>query len=143
MAGSAGGGVQFAAKNLLEALMQQGMQVMQKNDNPVTIGTGFSLSEIKISNNEILYSAIDKPDYVIISSVEGYHRIRSDLEKLDETTTIIIETKTTADITDLNTQAKVQEFNTTVYSKSKRDTNIVLLAYLHTTNTRAKLRLLY
>ena len=111
--------------------MQQGMQVMQKNDNPVTIGTGFSLSEIKISNNEILYSAIDKPDYVIISSVEGYHRIRSDLEKLDETTTIIIETKTAADITDLNTQAKVQEFNTTVYSKSKRDTNIVLLAYLH------------
>jgi len=74
ISGSAGEGIQFAAKTLIEAALKQGANVMQKNDNPVTIGTGFSMSEVKISSDEILYSGITSPDYLLIGSLDGFNR---------------------------------------------------------------------
>ena len=82
VSGSAGEGVQFASKQFIVQAVEQGLNVVQKNDNPVTISTGFSLTEIKISSAEILYSAITVPDYLLISSADGLTRAANYLENI-------------------------------------------------------------
>lgn len=90
IAGSAGEGVQYAAKTFIQDAVANGLNVSQKNDNPVTISTGFSLAEIKISSKEILYSGITQPDYLLISSIDGMQRAAQYLERIIDS-----ETKTT------------------------------------------------
>ena len=62
-----------------------------KNDNPVTQGSGFSLSELCISSEEILYTGIDEPDAVIIASNEGLKEVQANgtLSRCTESTIVI------------------------------------------------------
>ncbi|MBI4528958.1 MAG: hypothetical protein HY695_34605 [Deltaproteobacteria bacterium] len=53
--GTSGERVQSSAKLLCQAAVMSGLQTTQKNDNPVTQGTGFSLSEVCLSPRPILY----------------------------------------------------------------------------------------
>jgi len=71
LAGSAGERVQSSAKKFCEAAMRCGLSATQKNDNPITQGSGFSLSEIVLSPSEIFYTGIDEPDVVIVVSHDG------------------------------------------------------------------------
>jgi pyruvate/2-oxoacid:ferredoxin oxidoreductase beta subunit len=71
LAGSAGEGVQSAASLLGHAAIRAGLHVTQKNDNPVTQGTGFSVSELILSPREILYTGIEAPDVVLVVSDDG------------------------------------------------------------------------
>jgi hypothetical protein len=56
LAGTAGEHVQTAATILARAALSCGLHVTQKNDNPVTQGTGFSVSEVIVSEEPILYT---------------------------------------------------------------------------------------
>jgi 2-oxoglutarate/2-oxoacid ferredoxin oxidoreductase subunit beta len=71
LAGTAGERVQTAASILARAALSCGLHVTQKNDNPVTQGTGFSSSEVIIDREPILYTGIGRPDAVIVVSVDG------------------------------------------------------------------------
>ena len=71
VAGSAGERVQSAAHRFCAAATRAGLWVTQKNDNPVTQGTGFSLAEVIVAPEEILYTGIDSPDAVIVVSHDG------------------------------------------------------------------------
>jgi 2-oxoglutarate ferredoxin oxidoreductase subunit beta len=71
MAGTAGERVQTAATLLGQAAMLCGLRVTQKNDYPVTQGTGFSVSEVILSQDEILFTGIDEPDAVLAVSGDG------------------------------------------------------------------------
>ena len=71
MAGTAGERVQTAATLLGQAAMLCGLRVTQKNDYPVTQGTGFSVSEVILSQDEILFTGIDEPDAVLVVSGDG------------------------------------------------------------------------
>lgn len=71
LAGSAGERVQTAARKLCEAAIASGLSCTQKNDNPVTQGSGFSLSEVVLSPREILYTGIESPAAVIAVSQDG------------------------------------------------------------------------
>jgi len=71
LAGSAGEGVQTAASVLASAAMRAGLQATQKNDNPVTQGTGFSVSEVILSPDEILFTGIEEPDALLVVSGDG------------------------------------------------------------------------
>jgi 2-oxoglutarate/2-oxoacid ferredoxin oxidoreductase subunit beta len=71
MAGTAGERVQTAAGLLGQAAMLCGLHVTQKNDYPVTQGTGFSVSEVILSPEEILYTGIEVPDAVLVLSADG------------------------------------------------------------------------
>jgi 2-oxoglutarate/2-oxoacid ferredoxin oxidoreductase subunit beta len=128
-AGSAGEGVQFCAKTFAESCLRQGYNIMQKNDNPVTIGTGFSLAEMKISNKEILYFEVDDPDYFLISSLDGLQRVKS-LFKPEAK--IIIDSSL---LNDLQNHTLYSSF--IVYSgdyrslSAKKDVNFMLLAELY------------
>lgn len=77
LAGSAGERVQSSAGKFCQAAAASGLYCTQKNDNPVTQGTGFSLSEICISPEEILYTGIEQPDAVIAVSEDGLKELKS------------------------------------------------------------------
>jgi len=74
--GSAGEGVQSAVSVLGQAAISAGLHVTQKNDNPVTQGTGFSVSEVILSPREILFTGIEAPDVVLVVSAEGASELR-------------------------------------------------------------------
>jgi pyruvate/2-oxoacid:ferredoxin oxidoreductase beta subunit len=71
VAGSAGERVQSAAALLAKAALAAGLYATQKNDNPVTQGTGFSLSEVCLSPAPIEYTGMEQPDVVIVVSADG------------------------------------------------------------------------
>jgi 2-oxoglutarate/2-oxoacid ferredoxin oxidoreductase subunit beta len=71
ISGSAGEGVQMAAGILCKASMLSGLSVTQKGSYPVTVGVGFSTTEINLSNNHIRFHGIDIPDIAIITSEDG------------------------------------------------------------------------
>jgi 2-oxoglutarate ferredoxin oxidoreductase subunit beta len=71
LAGAAGEHVQSASALLAQAAMRSGLHVSQKNDYPVTQGSGFSLTELILSPEEILYTGIEKPDVVLVVSADG------------------------------------------------------------------------
>jgi 2-oxoglutarate/2-oxoacid ferredoxin oxidoreductase subunit beta len=71
LAGTAGERVQSAAGLLATAAMRSRLCATQKNDNPVTQGTGFSVSELILSPDEVLFTGIEKPDALLIVSDDG------------------------------------------------------------------------
>jgi pyruvate/2-oxoacid:ferredoxin oxidoreductase beta subunit len=71
MSGSAGEGVQSAAEFLAKAAMTAGLHATKKGSYPVTVGVGFSASEVIISPEPILYTGSPVPDVLIITSVDG------------------------------------------------------------------------
>lgn len=71
ISGSAGEKVQSSAAMFCEASINCGLEVTQKNDNPVTQGSGFSLSEVIISPEEINFTGVAIADYVIAVSESG------------------------------------------------------------------------
>jgi 2-oxoglutarate ferredoxin oxidoreductase subunit beta len=91
VAGTAGERVQSAAGILAEAAVHCGLNITQKNDNPVTQGSGFSLSELCISPEPIRYTGVDHPDAVLIVSGDGLRELTMN-ETLDRITaeTIVV-----------------------------------------------------
>jgi pyruvate/2-oxoacid:ferredoxin oxidoreductase beta subunit len=75
IAGSAGERVQSSAALVCEAVVRSGGFATQKNDNPVTQGTGFSLSEFRLSPQAIGYTGIEEPDVLIVTSDEGWKEV--------------------------------------------------------------------
>jgi 2-oxoglutarate ferredoxin oxidoreductase subunit beta len=75
--GSAGEKVQSAAATFCEGAAMSGLYSSQKNDNPVTQGTGFSLAEVCVAPAEIDYTGIDSPDAVIVTSEAGARQLVS------------------------------------------------------------------
>jgi 2-oxoglutarate ferredoxin oxidoreductase subunit beta len=71
IAGSAGEKVQSAASMLCGAAALSGLHSTQKNDNPVTQGSGFSLAEVCLSPGRIDYTGIEEPDAVVVVSENG------------------------------------------------------------------------
>lgn len=139
IAGSAGEGVQFCAKSFTEAALSQGYNIMQKNDNPVTIGTGFSLSEIKISSDEISHFEVDQANYILISSLDGLKRVWN---LINEGTQIIIDSSLEAELKKHKKydQVKIHMHNFKSFSKSSKDINFALLALLYKLETKLELK---
>jgi len=77
IAGSAGERVISSSFLLAYSGIISGLFVTQKDDFPITVMTGYSVSEIIFSDEEILYTEIDRPDYMFILSMNGYERVKS------------------------------------------------------------------
>lgn len=71
LSGSAGEGVQLAAGIITKAALSCGLNATQKGSYPVTVGVGFSSSEINLSPDAINYHGMDIPDLVIVTSDDG------------------------------------------------------------------------
>jgi Pyruvate/2-oxoacid:ferredoxin oxidoreductase gamma subunit len=77
VAGTAGERVQSAAKLFCQAALAAGLYSTQKNDNPVTQGSGFSLSEICLSPKPIEYTGMESPDVVLVVSEDGWKELEA------------------------------------------------------------------
>jgi 2-oxoglutarate ferredoxin oxidoreductase subunit beta len=77
IAGSAGQKVQSSASIFAQGAMYSGLNATQKNDYPITVMTGHSLSEIILSPKRIDYTGIDAPDYLIVYSEDGLRKLRA------------------------------------------------------------------
>lgn len=93
IAGTAGEKVQLSSYLLMRAGILCGLHATQKNDNPVTQGSGFSLSEVVISSDDIFYTGIDVPDVVVIASAEGLKEVtvNGTLSRANKQTVIMME----------------------------------------------------
>jgi 2-oxoglutarate ferredoxin oxidoreductase subunit beta len=89
LGGSAGGGVQTAATILANAALACGLNVAKRGLYPVTVGVGFSVSEIKLSPKEIEYVGIRKIDAALIATPEGLEYLRPRLEKMEAGTILL------------------------------------------------------
>ena len=72
VAGTAGERVQSAATLVARTAVAEGLFATQKKDNPVTQGTGFSVSELIVSAEPIHYTGIPQPDAVVVASQVGW-----------------------------------------------------------------------
>ncbi|MGD1158044.1 MAG: thiamine pyrophosphate-dependent enzyme [Terriglobia bacterium] len=77
VAGTAGERVQSAAGLFCRAALAAGLYSTQKNDNPVTQGSGFSLSEICLSPSPIEYTGLESPDVVLVVSEDGWKELQA------------------------------------------------------------------
>ena len=91
LAGSAGQKIRSTATLFAQAAMFSGLDATQKDDYPITVMTGHSLSEVIISNERIDYTAIDAPDYFVLISEDGLKKTRARIEQLPDTCTLYAE----------------------------------------------------
>jgi 2-oxoglutarate ferredoxin oxidoreductase subunit beta len=93
VAGTAGERVQSAAGILAEAAVRCGLNITQKNDNPVTQGSGFSLSEICLSPTPIYYTGVDHPDAILVVSEDGLRELSANgtLAKITGETVLVFD----------------------------------------------------
>ena len=73
--------------------MLSGLWASQRNEYPVTVKSGYSVSEVILSPEEILYTGISKPDFMVVLFPEGLGKVRSRIEKLSARDTLYINAK--------------------------------------------------
>jgi 2-oxoglutarate ferredoxin oxidoreductase subunit beta len=91
IAGSAGQKIRSTATLFAQAAMFSGLNATQKDDYPITVMTGHSLSELIFSRENIDYTAIEAPDYLLAISEDGVKKVRDQLQGLPETCTVYAE----------------------------------------------------
>lgn len=84
LAGSAGGKVRSAARLAGLAALLSGLRATQRDDYPVTVKTGHSLSELILSPQPIDYTGIARPDALVLVSPEGLAKVRGLLAAMTE-----------------------------------------------------------
>jgi hypothetical protein len=69
------------------------LNITQKNDNPVTQGSGFSLSEVCLSPDPIYYTGVDHPDAVLVVSEDGLRELSMNgtLNRVTEETILVFD----------------------------------------------------
>ncbi|MFQ6016297.1 MAG: thiamine pyrophosphate-dependent enzyme [Anaerolineae bacterium] len=82
LAGAAGQKIRSTATTFGRGALLCGLWATQRDDYPVTIMSGHSVSEIIISPEEIHYTGIPQPDMVVVLSQEGLNMVRSQISKL-------------------------------------------------------------
>ena len=91
IAGSAGQKIRSAAGLLAQAGMFAGLEATQKDDYPITVMTGHSITEIILSPQRIDYTAIDSPDYFVVISEDGLASSRNRVARLAASATLYAE----------------------------------------------------
>lgn len=76
IAGSAGGGVQSAAKTLAQTGILAGLHTTMKGEYPITVGTGFSVAEVIMSKEPINYTGLEKPKVVLVVTDNGWLKVK-------------------------------------------------------------------
>jgi len=82
IAGRAGQKIRSAAGVLAQGAILSGLWATQRDDYPVTIMTGYSVSEVILSPEEIRYTGIARPDFLVVISEEGLNKIAPRLAEM-------------------------------------------------------------
>lgn len=90
IAGAAGKKINSAATMLCRGAVLSGLWATQRNDYPVTVKSGHSVSEVILSPKEIGYTGIMKPEIMLVLFKEGLTSVQSQLEAMNEGDTLFI-----------------------------------------------------
>jgi len=82
ISGAAGTKIASSAELLCKAAISSGLYANQRNDYMVTVKSGYSLSEIVLSKEEIPFQSIEKPNRLIITFQEGLTKLVKSLKTL-------------------------------------------------------------
>ncbi len=107
VAGSAGGKVRSAVKSVAVAGIRSGLWAAQRDDFPVTVKAGHSVSQLWLSPEEMPLRTITHPDVLLVISEDGYRKAGPYLEEMTAEDLVI----TIPDYADLDTEAKVVVFD--------------------------------
>ncbi|GAH93680.1 unnamed protein product, partial [marine sediment metagenome] len=80
--GSAGQRIVTAGEILCLAGLSAGLNATQKNDYPITVLRGHSISELVLSSEEIGFTGILNPDVIVALSQEGVERRKNFFDTL-------------------------------------------------------------
>ncbi|MGD9202145.1 MAG: thiamine pyrophosphate-dependent enzyme [Chitinispirillia bacterium] len=128
IAGSAGQKIKSTATLFAQASMFCGLNATQKDDYPITVMTGPSIAEIILSPQRIDYTAIESPDYLVVTSEDGLKRVRRKIENLSNRCFIITDNS----INLPKTKAKIIKIpiNKTAQNIHKLSITVLALAFL-------------
>jgi Pyruvate/2-oxoacid:ferredoxin oxidoreductase gamma subunit len=87
--GSAGQRIVTAGELLCVAGLTAGLQATLKNDYPITVLRGHSVSEVVLSDKEIGYTGIESPETVVALAQEGVDRKKSMFAKLSPSARVL------------------------------------------------------
>jgi pyruvate/2-oxoacid:ferredoxin oxidoreductase beta subunit/Pyruvate/2-oxoacid:ferredoxin oxidoreductase gamma subunit len=87
--GAAGQFINTVGEILSIGAMSSGLWGSQKNDYPITVLRGHSISEVVIDTKPITYTGIDKPAVIICVGQEGVDRRKKMFAEVDANTVII------------------------------------------------------
>ena len=130
IAGSAGQKIRSAATVFALAGIQAGLQATQKDDYPITIMTGHSVSEIILSPDPIEYTAIESPDYFLVISEDGLKKTAAWIRQLPFTCKLMVDEG--LDIPDTRAEVLKIPFTTTAREVGRLSIGIIALAALLT-----------
>jgi 2-oxoglutarate ferredoxin oxidoreductase subunit beta len=82
VAGGAGQKIQSTTSLFTQAALLAGLWVSQRSDYPVAVKSGYSVSEVILSPEEILFIGVSKPDLMVVLFPEGLNRVQSSITKL-------------------------------------------------------------
>ena len=126
MLGSAGQRIVTAGEILCYAGLIAGLRTTQKNDYPITVLRGHSVSEVILSPEEIDFTVVDKPAVIVAIGQEGVDRRKNAFDDLDGDTLII-----QADGVDVpSNNAKMQRMNFIEQGIKKQDWALASLSVL-------------
>ena len=66
------------------AAMRSGLWSAQRDDYPITVKSGHSVSEVIIAPAEIRYTGVERPDVLVVVSEDGVGKAGPYLERMDE-----------------------------------------------------------
>ncbi len=124
ISGSAGEGVQSTAEILAKAAIISGLHTTKKGSYPVTVGIGFSSSEVIVSPEIIQYTGLSSPDVLIVTSKDGIDFASPRIRKMKEGSVIYVDEtlqlpETQASIFTYNFREKVGAKNSCLYALYK------------------------
>ena len=90
IAGAAGQKVMSTAALLGTGAVLSGLNATRRDDYPVTVMTGHSVSEIILSPNEVYYTGIDRPNIFIALAKEGMKTTRRQFEAMSKEDTLYV-----------------------------------------------------
>ena len=90
IAGAAGKKINSAATMMCRGAVLSGLWATQRNDYPVTVKSGHSVSEVILSPKEIGYTGIMKPEIMLVLFKEGLNSVQSQLGAMNEGDTLFI-----------------------------------------------------
>ncbi len=90
LAGAAGGKVRSTATALAVGGMYSGLWATQRDDYPTTVMSGYSVSEVILSREEILFTGIANADILAVITPEGLSQVPRQLRAMDETQRVYV-----------------------------------------------------
>jgi len=91
IAGEAGQKIRSSATVFGRAAISCGLDVTQKDDYPVTVMTGHSVTELILDREPIDYTGIESPDVVLVLGPHGLRQVRARLAALPDTAVVYLD----------------------------------------------------